>query len=459
MAEAARAPPAGRRWLAPASLLLVYLALAIAYQRAVPLFEAPDEPSHVQYLAFLQREGRPPRMQDKPEVPGEGMQPPLYYALLEPLFAQVTSYDPALILDLDQANRWIYRLADLRVVPPGARIRMLGTTQGSGRIFAVDPSLEPLRALRWGSLVFGALAVLLTFDAARRASGSRAFALLCTSLLALSPQFLFVSSYVNNDVACAALGAAAFWLFAHAAARGRVGRGHYIAAASLSAVGLATKLSALPVMAVCALALLAMDRRPLRERLRDVGLAAALGLVLALPSLWMNQARFGGVFGSSALIASSDSLESFDKYGGLRAYLLGVYPIVTFRSYWATFGWLHILAPGWIYLAFLALTAAGALGLAWGWRAAPRALRRYLLATALATLAAHVWLNLHIIAIQGRHLFGAAPQVAALIALGLARLTKRAPFEVNWRTAGAFGAGMLAIALYCLTRVLMPIYG
>jgi len=470
-------PRALRGGLTAAFLLSIYLALGIAYQRAVPLFEAPDEPSHIQYVVFLNREGRPPAMLGTPDVPGEGMQPPLYYLLLEPLFALASpSYDPMLLPDLHQANRWIYRFADLREVPPGVRIRMLGTTQGRGHIFAVDPALDYLRALRWGSLAFGALTLLLTFDAARRVSKSVPFALLCASLLGLSPQFLFVSSYVNNDVACAALGASAFWLFTFVVERDRVVRVHYLAAAALMAIALATKLSALPVLMVCAVALFALDRRPLRLRLRDVALAAALGLVLALPSLWMNRLRFGGMLGASALIASSDSLGGFDTYGSRGEYLWQIYPYVVFRSYWATFGWLHIVAAPWVYLLLFALCWTGLLGLLLGWRderrrmpeptsdaafdalRRGRVLRRYALATVLATLAAHFWLNLHIVAVQGRHLFGAAPQVAALLALGTSQLVGSRPFGMGWRSAGAISAGMLGLALYGLARMLLPHY-
>jgi hypothetical protein len=446
--------------LALASLLLVYVGLAIAYQRAVPLFEAPDEPSHVQYVVFMNREGQPPRMVETPSVPGEGMEPPLYYLFAQPLFSAISRDDPALLGDLDQANRWVYRLADLRVVPDGARIRMLGTTQGSGRVFAVDPALDYLRALRWTSLLFGVVAVVLTFEAARRVSGSLPFACLSTSLLALSPQFLFVSSYVNNDVACAALGAAAFFLFAVAATRDRVARRDYLWAAVLVAVALATKLSALPPVAVACIALFTIDRRPWRERARDAGIAAALGIVLALPSLWMNWQRFGGALGSSALVQSSDSLEGFDTFGGRRAYFLDVYPYVVFRSYWATFGWLNVFAPDWVYLAFFALCWTGFLGFAIGWRSERDIgrLRYFVLATALATFAAHLWLNLHIVAVQGRHLFGAAPALAVLLALGIGQIFHGRGFGVGWRTAWAASAGMLALAAFCVGRLLLPVY-
>jgi len=74
------------------------------------------------------------------------------------------------------------------------------------------------------------------------------------------------------------------------------------------------------------------------------------------------------MLGASALIASSDSLGGFDTYGSRGEYLWQIYPYVVFRSYWATFGWLHIVAAPWVYLLLFALCWTGLLGLLLGWR-------------------------------------------------------------------------------------------
>ncbi|MGH7337443.1 MAG: hypothetical protein ACREI7_07695, partial [Myxococcota bacterium] len=69
---------------AAAFLLTFYVGLALAYRDAIPLFEAPDEPSHLHYAAFVHEHHRLPR-QDPLEVPGEGVQPPLVYVVAAPL--------------------------------------------------------------------------------------------------------------------------------------------------------------------------------------------------------------------------------------------------------------------------------------------------------------------------------------------------------------------------------------
>jgi 4-amino-4-deoxy-L-arabinose transferase-like glycosyltransferase len=459
--------------LALALLLAAYLGLAIGYQRAVPLFEAPDEPSHVLYVAFVATTGELPHRFERRDVPGEGMQPPLYYLLQAPLFAAISGYDPGLLSALHDVCLRIYGLVDMRSAPSDGPVRV--DVRGSRRI-ATDPALEYLRALRWGSLLLGVLAVSASFAAARRAFASTPAAWLSAALLAFTPQFLFVSSYVNNDVACAALGALAFWLFARALERGRVARGDYAAAGALVALGMATKHSALPALALTAVALLALDARPPRARLRDAALAALLGLLLASPVLVTNVARFGDPFGVSAVLASAHSLPDHGAVGGRLRYLLDEYPLQTFTSYWGTFGWMNVFLPAWLYLAFLGLSAVGTFGLlrgAWAerrggrapaatedaarrlWRR--RALRRYLLASALVTLAAHVWLNLHALAAQGRHLFGAAPQIAALLALGIGSLRDPRASGPGWKTAAGVAAGMAGAAL-CGLVLLRAVY-
>jgi hypothetical protein len=135
-----------------------------------------------------------------------------------------------------------------------------------------------------------------------------------------------------------------------------------------------------------------------------------------------------------------------------------------------------IVGPSKLYLVFLALTLLGLLGFGFGWlrerraasaaqepevRAASRrarALRLYLLAGIGATLVAHLWINLQTVAAQGRHLFAAAPQVAALLGLGLAALAGGRGLRARWPAAVAVAAGMLAPALFCLTRMLIPVY-
>jgi hypothetical protein len=443
---------------AAAFLLTVYVGLALAYRDAIPLFEAPDEPSHIHYAAFVYDAGRLPG-QHPLDVPGEGMQPPLVYVVSAPLLDNIGIDVASAVHELDRAMIPLY--SNPRTKGGGAAIafRVHGI-----RMFATDGSLEPLRVLRSTSLVFGLLAVILTFAAVWRLSRDARFALLAGALLAFDPQFLYASGYFSNDPAAAAIGAAALWVVVHALADAGGGplRRHYLAGALVCALGVLTKTSTLPGLAAAAVTLVAIDPRPRRAVWIDTGLAAACVLAVAGPYLvWATEHR-GGPFGVNAMFASSVSMMRPERFGGWLPFFKGLYWDATFESYWARFGWFNVTVPKATYLAFFALTWMGALGWLAGrsrlpWEALrSRALHRYLFGAFGATLAAHAALNFAVVSVQGRQLFASAPQAALLLALGIYRLVGSERRMLALTVAVVFA--LLALDVYCLRGVLLPAY-
>jgi Dolichyl-phosphate-mannose-protein mannosyltransferase len=443
--------------MAAAFLLTLYVGLALAYRDAIPLFEAPDEPSHMHYAAFVAARNDLPR-QDPLDVPGEGMQPPLVYVLAAPLLDSRIDAASA-VRELGRAMFPLYSHPRAEGGGPAIAYHVNGI-----RMFTTNGSLEPLRVLRSTSLVFGLLTVILTFAAVWRLSRDARFALLGGALVAFNPQFLYGSGYFSNDPAAAAIGAAALWVVVRAledAGRAPLRR-HYVVGAVVIALGVLTKSSTLPGLAAAAVTLVAIDPRPRREAMTDTGIAAALVLGLAGPYLlWANEAR-GGPFGLGATLASSVSMMRPERFGGLWAYFTGLYWDATFESYWARFGWFNVTVPNAVYLAFFALTWMGVLGWLAGrsrepWEALrSRAIRIYLFGAFGTTLAAHVALNFVVVSVQGRQLFAVAPQAALLLALGIYRLIggKRRLLSITTIVVLA----LLALDVYCLRSVLVPAY-
>ena len=109
--------------------------------------------------------------------------------------------------------------------------------------------------------------------------------MLAGALVAFNPQFLFISAYFSNDPAAAAIGAAALWVVVRAledVPRSTMRR-HYVVGAVVIGLGALTKTSTLPGSRRGAVTLVAIDRRPRREVMIDIGLAAAIVLLLAGP--------------------------------------------------------------------------------------------------------------------------------------------------------------------------------
>jgi len=443
---------------AAAFLLIVYVGLALAYRDAIPLFEAPDEPSHIHYAAFVSQHHDLPR-QHPLDVPGEGMQPPLVYVVAAPLLDNTGMDVAAALRALDETMSLLY--SHPRKEGGGPAIAFRPHEQ---RMFVTDGSLEPLRVLRSTSLVFGLLTVILTFAAVWRISRDARIALLAGALVAFNPQFLFTSAYFSNDAAAAAIGAAGLWVVVRAledVPRGTMRR-HYLVGGVLVALGALTKTSTLPGLAAAALTLVAIDPRPRREVMIDGGLAGSLALLLAGPYVAWAAAYRGGPLGVHAVTASAVGMLQVEEYGGLVPFLQDIYWDWTFGSYWAYFGWFTLPAPKATYLAFFALTFSGALGWIAGREREPwpalrtRALRGYLFAAAGATLAAHFVLNLFVVSPQGRILFASAAQISLLLALGLYRLigSEQRMFPL----VGSVVCALLVFDVYCLRGVLVPAY-
>jgi hypothetical protein len=417
-----------------AFLLIFYVGLALAYRDAIPLFEAPDEPSHLHYAAFVYSNGRLPR-QDPLEVPGEGMQAPLAYVVAAPLLGNTG-------LDVAWAARELARWAfPFYAHPKGSGgSPAISTYEHGYREFVTDGSLEPLRILRITSLAFGLLTVILTFAAVWRLSRDARMALLAGSLVAFNPQFLFSSGYFSNDPAAAAIGAAALWIVART---------------------LEEPDGTLPGLAAAAVTLIAIDRRSRSAVAIDCAFAAACVLLLAGPYAGWAAEHRGGFLGVNAVAASAVGILHADHFGGQLPFLTRVYWDWTFESFWGRFGWFNVQVPKATYLAFFALTWTGALGLFVGRARLPEALRsralhRYLLAAFGATFAGHFALNLAIVNPQGRLLFPSISQIALLLAIGLVRLVG------NDRRMLALTASvvlsLVALDVYCVRSVILPAY-
>ncbi len=442
---------------AVAFLLTFYVGLALAYRDAIPLFEAPDEPSHLHYAAFVYEHHRLPR-QHPLEVPGEGMQAPFVYVVAAPLLGN-TGLDVAWVArEISRATFPFY--SDPKA--SGGSAAITSTSHGY-REFATDGSLETLRVLRSTSLVFGLLTVILTFAAVWRLSRDARFALLAGSLVAFNPQFLFSSGYFSNDPAAAAIGAAGLWIVVRVFEEPLgPARRHYVAGALLIALGALIKTSTLPGLAAGAVTLIAIDRRARREVWIDTSTAAALVLLLAGPYLiWAAEHR-GGLLGVNAGVASAVGMVGSDRVGQL-PYLAVFYWDYTFESFWARFGWFNVTVQRPALLAFFAVTWTGVLGWIAGRRARLPAdalrsstLRNYLFAAFGATLAAHFAMNVAIVNCQGRLLFASVSQIAFLLALGIVRLigTQRRLLPVTVAVVIA----LIVLDVYCLRGVLIPAY-
>jgi len=429
-------------------LIVVFLALGLIYSITVPVFESPDEPWHFNYVRYVAQGHGLPSMRDNDSGAYQEVgQPPLYYLVAGWVTAPFQPDD----------------LRGLALHNPGFGYQAPGTVNDNKNLMAhTEREAFPwsgaalaIHLARLVSLAFGALTVLAAWGLAREVFPDSSLIPLATAaLVALTPQFIFVSSVTSNDSSAAALSTATLSAIAR---MWRLGVTTRRVALTGMLVGLAslTKTSTilLGVFAVAAIliplqnsnsvilsrsAVALGTTQNLRSRLRDAGVLMVVAL--AVGGWWYvrNAILYGDPLGLSvhlntpwarpALISLSEALSALPS---------------VYRSFWGAFGWGNVEMSPAIYYAIATMLVVSLIG--WivppltAGRRPPIANIQYPIPNArnrqsIILLACGLWCiailvsflrwNQQVEAPHGRLLFPMLGAFAVLLVAGLARLPR-----------------------------------
>lgn len=404
------------------ALLALFAALCAVYNIVTPLFEAPDERDHVDYADWLASgNGLPHLVADRAAV-GEIWQPPLYYALVAPAIAPIDRADLETIAPLS---------GDWR-----AGLSRVAHYHTAAEDFPWRGAALATHMARAVSTILGLITVLATYAIGRRLLPRHA--LVAAALVALNPQFIFMSAAVNNDNLVIALCSLALWmlvrLITDTQPDGRPRNPNWVWYAALGLVwGLAAlaKLTGLTLGLVIGLTLLylAWQRRSWRPLLLGGALTGGTMLLVCGWWFWRNWQLYGDPLAWREMLAVTGGL--------VRPALLSWpetlrYAIFLRQSYWAAFGY-GILAPDMFYLMTTAIMVLATVGLALqaihGTRRGGTPARFAMWILALWSLTVFFfllrWMRQIDTTNQGRLLFPAIAALGVLGALGLAALDGR----------------------------------
>ena len=422
-----------------------YLLLGLVYNTSMPLFEAPDEFSHVRFVKWLAAEQRLPDEREALSAIGhEAWQPPLYYALLAPFVAGIPLDDFYSVAPINEA----WRL--------GAAMNVHFHTEAEA--FPYQKTTLAVRLARFVSTLIGAVAVISAYGLGRFVGGKTA--VLAAALVAFNPQFLFISAAINNDTLAAALGGLALWLLVWLLFRPDLRLWHFALLGFLWGLLTLAKLSGLAFGAVivAGLALLAWRRRAWGWMIGAGMVTLATAVLTAGWWFWRNWQLYGDPLAWDAMLKPVAPLLRSDP---LSWWELLEYAAFLRLSYWAMFGY-GIHAPTLFYWFVWGVMLLGLVGLLlWFWRNGRSAWRQpqthavllLLLWSGVVFTSLARWMLLLTDTNQGRLLYPALVSLAVLLALGIKAVSGRA----RWPGAVVIGGlALWAIALPWLT--IQPAY-
>jgi hypothetical protein len=429
----------------------------LAFAVGIPLFQNPDEPSHVDRIrhqadhptdlpdASLRMRRSVVKTSERVGLPlgfHQGWPSDLTERADLPSFSAGTGPDrPAC------ASCQSYQYAH-----PPAYYLLLAPVSAVVEPLGADLHVLALRVA--GVLLAAALPWLSWWLAVELSSG--AVALAAAALAALNGPVVAATSAVNNDVLAFVASALVLAAAATVLRDGRTPARALLLGAAISVAAL-TKVTALPVALVGGIALLVAGG-PGGLRSRAIGVAAAApGGLWWLRNLVVDGRLTPG--GTELFDATGPPTAATD---GVATYALENVGLLLHRSL-GLYGWAQRLVPDWVAWGALVLAAALAVGwLAVGGRRWPPGRGLLLVAAPLLGLATTLSSSYGnhqrtgaVTGLAGRYLYPAAPLVWVAVAAAAAAVLGRVAPAVGHRVAplaGALGlvAGVASLA-YCLT--------
>jgi hypothetical protein len=435
-------PPARRAASRVAGLWLVvaFTILAGGYALVVPVFAAPDEPFHFEYVRYLAQHAAMPDQTDaQKRISSEGMGPPLYYALAAVVLRVVDPDVGAGIvlhdhLDIARFVEHPSRGMPERLRPP-LNPHYVKWRQGEepNMFLRMPEDRFPYRApagaihwLRMLSVLCGAGTVWLVYRTAGLVWPDRPdLAVIATALVAFDPQFAFLSGSINNDNGVILLASAALHLMTRllVATTPRIRDEAWLGVVIGAALIVKTNAVVLLPLALGVLVWTSRGRGGWRAAWPGA-LRVSIPVVLIAGWFFVRGVLVYGLADPLGMTLRAAQNPDLVLPPEQRAhFFFEVFGQRLFQSWWGLFDWVTLPMPGWLYVFYgllMCFAAAGAI-VRLGTEASVRERTcSVLYAAAFAlSLAALVALNFTFHSAQSRLLFPAIVGVAIVLAGGL----------------------------------------
>lgn len=397
------------------SVVILFIVLGAYYSVANPLYEAPDENMHTDYVFHLVTDRRLP-VQEVGRLAG-AHHPPLYY-LLAAL--------PTSLLNLsDTTGRWTGNPYFMRA--PGTSANQINALHSADELFPWRGYSLAVHVMRLMSVLLGAITIFLTMQIGRELMPDKpSVALMAGLLTALNPQFLFISAAVNNDNLLVCAMTAAWWQLVRILKSPLASRYGWYLGCFLSVAAL-SKVNGIAFLFITVFLLAALGAVQGRAFQYARPAFRASLVVLASSSWWFvrNLDLYGDLLGLSVYrqVFAANLRDSFMTLGDIL-----MFAHVQFTSFWGVFGWMGVVLPEWQYKAMLGFCTVALLGYVWALSGLARRVNEsgsrlmltlpavFVVATELLVL--YTALGCNASCYQGRYLFPAIAPIGLCLAVG-----------------------------------------
>ena len=473
-------------------ILITYGLLCVLYSATIPLGETPDELAHYQYVRYVDRTGHAPLTAEDRAVSGyKGHEPPLYYLAVH----RATSF-------LHVVQRPMLKLLDPDRYPRhsiGAEVMLWNAVLHTAEeTFPWHGTSLAWHLMRLLSIPLGMVTIVCTYDiVCMLFPGRRTLAVCAAGLNAFIPQFVYISSAMNNDNLAVPLSVLSLWVLVRMA-RGDLCWRWVLMLGVVIGLARITKFYTLILLPIAGFALLLIAWRYRKWVYCLLAGLLVVVLVLGVSAPWVIAVQADipelapkGVVGFVAkmldVVHTDRMLRSQGMSaagGGLRAFpamVLSFFRLepqrwaeLLFKSFWAYYGPMTIEADRWVYLLMAALAGVAAAGLLKelvraivdaGARRREGAARGHLVPLVIVALQGIAFVLLEALfytimrrlpdTAQGRHLFAAMPAWSLFLAWGLLSWI---PSRRRAVAASMLVVALAALSLYCLPKYVLAAY-
>ena len=434
-------------------IVLAYLALATLYAVFTPKWQAPDEPAHFNYIRTIAETGRLHILQ----------QGDYDHDYLEKIKA--AKFPPTMPIDAIRYESYQPPLYYLAAVP----VYLVARAGG------IDAQVL---ALRLFSVALGVIVLLLAFAIVREIFPDDSLLALATvGAIATVPMHIAISASISNDTA-AELVLALILLLAIKRVNNAVTDSRFVVLGGiLFGATLLTKTTTYIPDALLLIVAEVVHQRNTQYAIRGAWgvvrvpstllMLFPLAVLLASPMFIRGMLTYGitdplGIARHDAIVVGQPTTVEMIAKHGLKNILFDLF-VVTFKSFWAQFGWMGVLVNDRIYVALFLLTSIALFGLA---LYALRVLRRRELLTAaqwtcigllammtIAAMADYILYNCKFLQLQGRYLFPALIPIALFGVLGLREIVAR---EYHRIVFALLYVALVALDAVCLFWFIVP---